>query len=144
MKDSLVRVVYVSRNTITGDDEHISREVVKILDSARASNASSGVTGALMFNRGLFAQVLEGPPDRVEQTFERIQCDERHAEVSLLAYDVITERSFNQWSMAYLGAKSGRPAKLLDLAQDTGFDPKRLDGNEVHAALQAMLLEADH
>ncbi|MCJ2078787.1 BLUF domain-containing protein [Methylobacterium sp. E-016] len=35
-----------------------------------------------MFNAGAFAQVLEGPRRQVEETFERIQCDDRHGDVT--------------------------------------------------------------
>lgn len=141
MNESLVRVVYVSHNTITGDDEALSREVVKILDTARSRNAEVGITGALLFNRGLFAQVLEGAVKHVEQTFERIQCDQRHAEVSLLAYERISERSFDQWSMAYLEAQQQMPVRWLDLATEIDFDPKQLDGNDVYESLLALLLK---
>ena len=37
-----------------------------------------------MFNSGCFAQVLEGPHHAIQATFERIQCDERHSDVTVL------------------------------------------------------------
>ena len=143
MNDALIRVVYVSQNTIQGNDEQVSAEIEHILDAARSLNAQSGITGALMFNRNLFAQVLEGPMDKVEETFERIQCDQRHSDVSLLACEPISERSFEQWSMAYIGSQAQVPGNLLNLADSTGFDSALIDGNMVHEALHALLIDAD-
>lgn len=143
MSDALIRVVYVSQNTIQGNDEQVSAEIEHILDAARSLNAQSGITGALMFNRNLFAQVLEGPMDKVEDTFERIQCDQRHSDVSLLACEPISERSFEQWSMAYIGSQAQVPGNLLNLADSTGFDSALIDGNMVHEALHALLIDAD-
>lgn len=143
MSEPLMRVVYVSHNTIKGDDEYLSQQIEDILDNARQLNQQAGITGALMFNRGLFAQVLEGPAAAIEETFERIQCDQRHAEVLMIACDPVTERSFDQWSMAYIGTQAEVPALLLEIASATGFDAERFDGDAVNDALRTMLLESD-
>lgn len=143
MKDSLIKVVYVSRNTIQGDDEELSREIDQILNTARSLNQQAGITGALLFNRGLFAQVLEGPMAAVEETFESIQCDQRHADIAMLACEPISERSFDKWSMAYIGNPRSIPPMLLELAAGTGFDPNLIDGDAVHEALRRMLMEKE-
>ena len=144
MSDSLMRVVYVSQNTIQGDDDYLSQQIEQILDTARRLNEQADITGALMFNRGLFAQVLEGPAAAVEETFERIQCDQRHTEVLMVACDPMTERSFDQWSMAYIGMQAEVPALLLEIASETGFDTERIDGDAVNNALRTMLEDSDN
>lgn len=138
-----MRVVYVSHNALKGSDAKVSEEIDQILDTARTLNRQAGITGALMFNRGLFAQVLEGPVDMVEATFERIQCDLRHTDVSILSCKPITERSFAHWSMAYIGSRVQAPATLLKIAEETGFDPRQIDGDAVHEALLTLLLKSD-
>ena len=60
MTETLYRLVYFSRNLITGMPAEISAEIDSILASARRNNAPLGITGALIFNSGIFAQVLEG------------------------------------------------------------------------------------
>jgi hypothetical protein len=40
--------------------------------------------------------VLEGSFDKVEAAFERIQQDEKHGDVSLLALDPIEQRSISE------------------------------------------------
>lgn len=143
MSEPLMRVVYVSHNTIQGDDDYLSQQIEQILDTARQLNEQAGITGALMFNRGLFAQVLEGPAAAVEETFERIQCDQRHAEVLMVACDPVSERSFDQWSMAYIGMQAEVPALLLEIASATGFDAERIDADAVQETLRTMLMESD-
>lgn len=143
MSEPLMRVVYVSHNTIQGDDDYLSQQIEQILDTARQLNEQAGITGALMFNRGLFAQILEGPAAAVEETFERIQCDQRHAKVLMVACDPVSERSFDQWSMAYIGMQAEVPALLLEIASATGFDAERIDADAVQETLRTMLMESD-
>ena len=76
MTENLHRLVYYSRNCLEGTPEEISAGIRHILETSRTNNRRAAVTGALMFNRTYFAQVLEGPRDAVEATFERIQQDE--------------------------------------------------------------------
>ena len=94
MNDSLHRLVYYSRNQISNDDAVFAANVDDILAKSRTNNARDQITGALLFNAGCFAQVLEGPLESVEAAFERIQQDDRHGDVSLLALDPIDARSF--------------------------------------------------
>ena len=86
MSDGLHRLVYYSRNTLSGSEQAIALEIQQVLASSRRNNAADGITGALMFNRGCFAQVLEGPRPALERTFERIQRDMRHEDVLLLQF----------------------------------------------------------
>jgi hypothetical protein len=94
-----------------------------ILATSRANNERDEITGALMFNAGCFAQVLEGPLDVVEAAFERIQQDDRHSEVSLLAMEPIIERSFPNWAMGFVGLSDEDAARFADVAEATDFDP---------------------
>ena len=58
------------------------------------------MTGALLYNQGRFAQVLEGPFGAVQSTYERIQADERHADLVVLQAEPVSVRSFALWAMA--------------------------------------------
>ncbi len=106
MPHNLFRLVYCSRNQIRGTSSQVIDEVKKILTSARRNNAQCSVTGALLFNEGLFAQVLEGPLQSVEHTFECIQRDTRHTDITVLEFGPATRREFPNWSMAF-AANSG-------------------------------------
>lgn len=72
-----------------------------ILMDARRCNARDGITGALICRDDLFLQLLEGPEDKVEETYSRIARDDRHIEVQPLTRAVIADdgRMFGQWAM---------------------------------------------
>ena len=141
MGNDLHRLVYYSRNRVSDADGALDGVIEEILAVSRRNNASAQVTGALMFNAGCFGQVLEGPRDMVETTFERIQRDPRHGEVSLLAFEPIAERSFSHWSMGFVGARPGDAARFADVGRSTGFDPAQADGDSLVSALRALALE---
>jgi hypothetical protein len=143
MSDDLYRLVYYSRNAIAGGPGVLSAEIKSILAKSQANNARVGVTGALMFNAGCFAQVLEGPRDHVEAVFERIQQDDRHGEVSLLAFDPTPARAFETWSMGFVGASPQDSAHYGDLAKESGFDPAQMTGEALFETLHRLALEEE-
>ena len=102
MSDQLSRILYCSKNLIPGAPDQQSAVLAGILHTARTKNAALGVTGALLYNDGFFAQVLEGPKAAVESTFERIQQDERHGQVTVLECGQSPSRDFAEWSMAHV------------------------------------------
>lgn len=111
----LHRLVYCSRNAIADVHDDVAREVEQLLAVSRRNNARDGITGALLYGEGCFAQVLEGPIEAVERTFERIQCDFRHADVVVLEVGIVQTRLFGDWSMAYGGALGPQAAARLGL-----------------------------
>ncbi len=143
MTEALYRLVYYSRNRVTGGPEALANAITSILAASQVNNARMNVTGALMFNTGCFAQVLEGPRDAVENIFERIQQDERHGDVSLLAFDPAPARAFERWSMGFVGASVVDAARYGALAQDSGFDPTRMTGEALFETLHRLALEEE-
>ncbi|MBZ8131690.1 BLUF domain-containing protein [Afifella sp. IM 167] len=103
MEDPVYRLVYRSRNRVLGDRDEFAGHIAHILSSSQTNNARNGITGALLFNSGIFAQTLEGPLKAVERTFETIQRDPRHADVLVLFLERVNERVFPSWSMAFVG-----------------------------------------
>ena len=99
MDDPLCEIIYISRNTSIGS-ETVEARIGKILAHARRSNEHDGITGAMVFSDGCFAQVLEGPPDAVERLFARISIDPRHSNVLALSKGTTPQRTFPDWSMA--------------------------------------------
>ncbi|MEJ5979320.1 BLUF domain-containing protein [Novosphingobium sp. PS1R-30] len=129
------RLVYYSRNRIATDPAAAIRE---ILEASRRNNTRVGVTGALMFNSGCFGQILEGPREAVEATFERIQRDARHGDVSLLDFKPVPARSFDEWSMAFVGVRKDDEARYGDLGRETGFDPSRMSSDTLFELLHGL------
>lgn len=98
MNNDLFRIVYCSRNAIPAQASEA--EIDQILAASRRNNARDGVTGALLYNQGIFAQTLEGPFEAVQGAFERIQADDRHAELVVLEAKTVPNRVFAEWAMA--------------------------------------------
>ncbi len=143
MSHDLRRLVYYSRNRVAGAADTVDATIRGILAASRTNNARVGVTGALMFNAGCFAQVLEGPGAAVEATFERIQQDERHGDVSLLAFEPVAARLFTDWSMAYVGASQADAVRYGDMGRASGFDLSRMTGDTLCAVLHGLALEEE-
>ncbi len=140
---SMYRLVYYSRNHIASDPALYENAVNDILAKSRVNNARDDITGALLFNAGCFAQVLEGPLDKVEAAFERIQQDDRHGDVSLLGIDPVDQRSFPNWAMGFVGISDADAARFAGIGSDSGFDPSRLDGEQIHMLLRDLTMEEE-
>lgn len=80
------------------------------------NNTEKEITGVLMTSGDLFFQVLEGPPDAVDSTLEKIVQDPRHTDVLVLAEELsIRERLFPQWSMLTITLNQSRIDRLEPL-----------------------------
>ena len=136
----LYRVLYCSRPAIAARPAERADVIRNILAAARRRNAADGITGGLMFSKGCFAQVLEGPMDAVSETFERIQQDERHFEVTVLQAAPIATRDFPAWSMAYTGADhADDPTSGLG----AGFAGHASGGQDLLDLLRAVIVHED-
>lgn len=99
--DTVFRLIYRSHSRIPDASER--QELGDILRTARANNAAAGLTGALLLYNNWFAQVLEGPEDKVMTLFERIRADKRHDAVEIRQQSPAAPRLFTRWAMANVG-----------------------------------------
>ncbi|MGA0603293.1 BLUF domain-containing protein [Caulobacter sp. KR2-114] len=129
----LVRCLYASRATVPGD----ARAVAEIVAISRRRNAEKGVTGLLCVAGDVFIQVLEGGRDEVNDLYNRIVGDRRHAGVRLLSYREIRTRKFSLWSMGKVDTASLNAALLLKYFKSATLDPFEGSGE----ATLALLLE---
>ena len=93
-KEEIKHIIYASRPF--GFDDAVLKS---ILLSSRTNNAKSNVTGALICRADLYLQLLEGPEDAVDQTFQRIERDDRHLEIHPLKEGKTDRRLFASWAM---------------------------------------------
>ncbi len=100
----LVRIVYCSRNRVTGSRPEVELQIRKILAAARTNNRAARLTGAMTFNDSCFAQVLEGAVADLAPIFGRIRRDPRHSDLRILEQTQPAHRMFPHWSMAYVDA----------------------------------------
>lgn len=143
VEKDLFRLVYYSRNAIVGLEEEVRGTVDQILETSQRNNAADGITGALMFTDGLFAQVLEGRRVAIETVFERIQLDDRHGDVQLLSFGPVEARVFPNWAMAFVGQATVGKARFGHYAATSGFDFGTADGDQITSQLRRLLLDEE-
>lgn len=91
-------------------------ELEDILEHAQSSNATDGITGALVYADGHFLQILEGRQSVVEQLMQRIAKDLRHETVVVLQAGDVPAAAFPDWEMAYVSASPEQVARWAGLS----------------------------
>lgn len=105
----LHRILYIS----TSKGALSEQTLADILRVSRANNATAGLTGLLLVGGKRCLQALEGPPDAVAATFERIRKDDRHFAIVKLDDRQVEARSFGQWAMGYQAGGDVNNARTL-------------------------------
>jgi len=134
----LVRLMYASRaaDSVTQD------ELAQIMKRAKADNPAAGITGVLCFSAGVFLQVLEGGRASVNALYNRIAQDRRHADVTLLSFEEIGERSFACWSMGQVNLSRINPGLLLKYSETAVLDPFAVSGAVSMALFEELMATA--
>lgn len=91
--------------------------LLELLRQARDHNAGVGITGLLLYKKGIFMQALEGEEAAVRTLYAAICKDPRHHHVSTLLAIPTTERQFPQWSMGF------KSVGELPVGSMPGYDP---------------------
>ena len=99
---NLCRLVYFSRSNIEGTPGDVAAELADILSRAQGRNAASEVTGVLLTTRTSFAQLIEGRPADIRDTYKRIFDDKRHRSLRLIVLEPIVTRRFGDWAMEHV------------------------------------------
>ena len=93
----MLSIAYVSVATtpMTVDD------IRDLLVLSRSNNARDGITGALLYHRDRFIQIVEGDDETVRDRFATIASDPRHRSVNVMREKAIAARQFPQWTMGF-------------------------------------------
>jgi hypothetical protein len=134
---NMVRLTYVSRMSRDCGPDQLG----KIMTISRRNNRNLGITGALCYSPRGFLQILEGPPDAVNELYRRIVQDHRHSVVSLLEYVPIPFRDFANWSMAYIRTDEIGRALLQKFSTHRVFDPFKMGPAQARGFLLAVTQE---
>jgi len=106
------QILYVSVET-----HHHSREDLEaLLKQSRDKNAKLGITGILIYYKKHFFQILEGEKDVIFELFRTIRKDNRHFSVILVWDQEVLERSFKDWSMAFVNLNEIDKSKLTNFS----------------------------
>ena len=116
-------------------------EVDAILSSSRINNPLDGITGVLIFNGTAFMQILEGSEAAIDGLTGRLASDPRHSNMSIRDSRLIEERSFPDWSMAYLRLESGDFRGKDEVVRALSRDLPQAVRNVVMGLTQSVLQE---
>ena len=111
-------VIYTSRPTFFDNDV-----LDGILHTSRANNINCEVTGSLIFHSDLYLQLLEGPTKSIDDLYQKILKDSRHAEITKLRDENTDRRLFASWTMKSDVFKSWMLSRgaLNELTSDDAF-----------------------
>jgi Sensors of blue-light using FAD len=134
----LVRLLYASRAADPAPDGLIEA----IVQQARRNNPELGITGVLCHGGDSFLQVLEGGREPVNALYNRIVCDRRHRQVTLLNYEEIVERRFAGWTMGQVNLSKVNSSTLLKYSERALVDPYALSGRASAALADELMVTA--
>ena len=131
MTEQVMRLIYMSKSQLPDDNAEYAAAIQALMNYSRKWNDDNGITGALFFSDGYFAQVLEAPKSALNDIIGKIICDSRHKDLRLIECCSVSERLFGNWSMAYTDGD-----EQLDLAM---LDARSLPKESQGAAILRML-----
>lgn len=94
---TLRRVIYGSAAVVDFSEAALER----LLENARANNERRSITGLLLYADRNFLQIVEGPPEQIDELLEVIQGDRRHQGVYIMVDEAIEQRDFPDWQMGF-------------------------------------------
>jgi len=114
----IVQLIYCSRAAHFKDSTLIKSDIQDILTLGQIYNFLHEITGALMTDGEMFAQVIEGPTFAVENLYSKIIKDKRHINIITLQRIPIHVRLFNYWPIAFIRVENMHYVRTLN-AQST-------------------------
>jgi hypothetical protein len=139
----MLEIVYAS----VAVESFAEAQLATMLGRARINNTRLAVTGMLVHDRGTFLQVLEGEATPTRALFEKISKDPRHHRLVRISETEITTRSFDQWSMGFVGLNASTRQHLKDLpglfASDFSFASMFSGAGYQHARAFLLALRQD-
>lgn len=130
------RLIYRSKSKIAA--AKLDSELGNILRTARTNNTSQGITGALLYYEGWFAQTLEGAEKAVRALYAHIEKDPRHSSVQLCEESDSKPRAFSRWAMAMVGEHGHPDIPLAATASGTTEAQGRITTPEQDKILATM------
>lgn len=138
---ALTELIYTSLS----EAKNARDNVIDILASSEKNNQALSITGLLLFDGDRYIQILEGDTQKVESLFGVIGKDPRHHNLELLHKGAVTERSFENWRMAYESMPKGLLADLAEnmavFSLELGDEPLG-QGESFGARLNGMFMAA--
>ena len=77
-------------------------------EQAKGNNLKSNISGLLLYQEGIFMQMLEGELDNILRLYDKIQLDSRHVCEQKPITGEIPKRFFPGWSMGFKQIEQGQ------------------------------------
>jgi len=121
-------LIYTSCATHEMDETNLT----ELLQQSREKNIRLNITGLLVYGNREFIQLLEGHKTEIFSLYDTIVKDDRHQQVELLWDSEIENRSFMDWSMAFLNVNTVDKIKLKAYSTflQEGVSSLHLTGNK--------------
>ena len=128
----IYQVCYVS--SATARHPEIFDDLRNIISEARHFNYQHQITGALCYANYYFFQCLEGAASDIEQVTALIKKDPRHFNLRFSKQICIEQRSFNDWSMKFVGRQS-QVQQVLNALGYADFSQLQFESKELNQIL---------
>ena len=117
-----------------------TEQLLALLQQSLTNNASSGITGMLLYGNETFLQALEGEEQVVDDLYHKIAKDPRHNDIRLLYRRTIQARQYSDWCM---GFKRVSDKELQNIKGLKGFSEKDFTAGYLieHAAVAETLMD---
>ena len=129
----LTRLVYHSENHLGADGGGMIDGLNDILCTSQRRNEKAGITGALLFDKLWFIQILEGEREAVSTTLRRIMRDERHDELVIMDCRLAETRLFGNWWMGFAMLSADNAALFARHGIERKPDPRKISGDQAIA-----------
>lgn len=90
-------IAYYSQSQLSASD--VAYQLKEIAKVSQKNNKKNNITGALLYERSHFLQLIEGKKSKLDKLFKKIQKDPRHTDVSVLIDAPTNKRTCPNWSM---------------------------------------------
>lgn len=136
-QQGLHRLIYASRRP-QGLSRDPEAEVRDILIGSIKNNRADAVTGLLVATSQWFLQGLEGPPEAVRRTYDRICTDSRHFDTVIRVSLSVETRLFPRWTMCAPSMSDADATIHGQLVERASFDPYDAEPQAAVALLSHM------
>lgn len=130
----LIRLYYVSE----ANESMSSDELKRILEHAKSNNKKKGITGALIFNKNYFIQVIEGSRPIINDLLNALARDDRHFNVQVVSCEQVESRNWVDWDMNYFSHSAHNNREFMRYSPTPVFNPYMMSANAIKGVFEAL------
>ncbi len=134
----IVQLIYCSHRVHSKSNVSLERDTEDIVVFGQIHNFLYDITGALMTDGEMFAQVIEGPAIAVENLYSKITKDKRHSSIVRLQHVPTYIRLFNHWPIAFIRVESMHYVRTLS-ARSTSNELRKASASILKAFRPVLL-----